>query len=266
MSARTAGHWHTFQEDAWVLMALTDWMFASDELNADYSYAVGLNGDIILEGDYGVNNIASTVNTEAPVASLNLEDVNFLAFGKDDGTGRLYYTAHLDSYIDADQVGPASRGFTVQRAYYDAACDPEENQCEMLTSIEAGQQVRVELTIIAPEDRVFAIVEDHLPSGAQAIDPGLSTSAQGGNTPGISQADRGYQRGYWGWWYFNRIEFRDERVVFYSDFLPAGTYQYSYLLQTNLPGRYQVMPAMAREEFFPEVFGRSRGMVFEITE
>ena len=55
-----------------------------------------------------------------------------------------------------------------------------------------------------------------------------------------------------------------ERVVFLSDFLPAGTYQYSYTLQTTIPGRYQVIPATAREAFFPEVFGRSDGFVFEI--
>jgi hypothetical protein len=48
--------------------------------------------------------------------------------------------------------------------------------------------------------------------------------------------------------------------------LPAGTYQYSYTLQTTIPGTYQVNPATARLEFFPDVFGRSNGFLFEITD
>ena len=72
--------------------------------------------------------------------------------------------------------------------------------------------------------------------------------------------------GYWGWWYFNRVEFRDEEVAFYSEFLPAGTYRYTYFLQPVIPGDFQVIPATAREQYFPEVFGRSEGFLFTIEE
>ena len=34
---------------AWTLMALTDWMVASGELEADYQYAIALNGDRLEE-------------------------------------------------------------------------------------------------------------------------------------------------------------------------------------------------------------------------
>ncbi len=82
---------------------------------------------------------------------------------------------------------------------------------------------------------------------------------------GVERQDEDYFFGYWGWWYFNQIEYRDEKVVFSSDFLPAGTYQYTYTLQTVIPGEFQVMPAVGYQEFFPEVFGRSDGMLFSIT-
>ena len=181
------------------------------------------------------------------------------------GDGRLYYTAHLNSFINAANVSAISRGITVQRAYYDADCDPETETCEPISQIQAGQRVRVELTIIAPNDLLYAIVEDPLPAGAEAIDPDLETSASGlgGQT---TRTDTEYRWGYWGWWYFNRIEYRDEKVVFLADFLPAGTYQYTYFLQTNIPGDYQVMPTFAREAFFPEVNGRADGMLFTIFE
>ena len=172
---------------------------------------------------------------------------------------------HLNSFINADTVEATSRGVTVERRYYDAACDPETESCAPIDEIAAGQQVRVELTITAPDDLLYAVVEDPLPAGAEGIDPGLNTSASGFEG-GVQRTDQDFRYGYWGWWYFNRIEYRDEKVVFLADFLPAGTYQYTYYLNTAIPGEYQVMPAVGYQQFFPEVFGRSDGKLFSITE
>jgi hypothetical protein len=265
MVARKAGHWRTGHEDAWSVFALTDWMIASGELEADYEYKVTLNGRSVMTGDYSEANVAESVTETVPVNALELESLNYFDFQRGEGTGRLYYSAHLDSYIRAENLPAVNRGIIVQRAYFDADCDPEETSCEPITTIQSGQQVRVELSIIVPNDLVYAVIEDPIPAGAEAIDPGLSTTSAlaGGD---IERQDDEFRYGYWGWWYFNHIEYRDEKVVFYSEFLPAGTYLYSYTLQTVIPGEYQVNPATARESYFPEVFGRSEGFLFAITE
>ncbi|MFN2190548.1 MAG: alpha-2-macroglobulin family protein, partial [Candidatus Promineifilaceae bacterium] len=265
MTARTADHWPTGQDTAWSVSALGDWMAESGELDINYDYKVALNGRGLGQGHFGVEDMLTSESMTAPVQDLKIDDVNFVDIQRDAGEGHLYYTLHLDSFIDADDLEDVNRGIIVQRAYYDADCDPEESECEPISDIESGQQVRVELTIIVPNDLVYAVVRDPIPAGAEAIDPGLETT---GSSPGssVTQVDNDYNRGYWGWWYFNRIEYRDEAVVFLSDFLPAGTYQFTYHLQTTIPGEYQVLPATATEEFFPEVFGRSHGQVFTITE
>ena len=108
------------------------------------------------------------------------------------------------------------------------------------------------------------MVEDPLPAGAEGIDPNLDiNSADAAGS--VEREDDPALYSYWGWWYFNNIEYRDEKVVFLSSFLPAGTYTYTYNLQTIIPGEYQVMPAVGYQEFFPDVFGRSDGMLFTIT-
>jgi uncharacterized protein YfaS (alpha-2-macroglobulin family) len=265
MVARTAQHWSTGHETAWSILALTEWMAATGELDANYDYQLNVNTEPLAEGAFSQANITENESLSVPVRELVPEAVNFLDFQRGSGDGRLYYTLHLDSFIDAAQVDAVSRGITVQRSYYDADCDPETEECQPLNSVEAGQRVRVELTIIVPNDLLYATVEDPIPAGAEAIDPGLETSASGfgGST---TRVDEDYRYGYWGWWYFNRIEYRDEKVVFLAEFLPAGTYQYTYFLETNIPGQYQVMPTVARETFFPEVFGRADGMLFTISE
>ncbi|MCB9420546.1 MAG: Ig-like domain-containing protein [Ardenticatenaceae bacterium] len=265
MAARTAQYWSTGHETAWSIYALTNWMAATGELEADFDYQLNVNLDTRAEGQFTPANITESESLSIPLSEMIPDDVNFLDFVHGDGTGRLYYTAHLNSFISMANVSAISRGVTVQRAYYNADCDPETETCEPISQIQAGQRVRVELTIVAPNDLLYPVIEDPIPAGAEAIDPNLETSASGlgGQT---TRVDDEYRWGYWGWWYFNRIEYRDEKVVFLADFLPAGTYQYTYYLQTNIPGDYQVMPTFAREAFFPEVNGRADGMLFTIFE
>ena len=59
----------------------------------------------------------------------------------------IYYTLRLDSAIAVEALDPISRGFTVERRYYDAACDPAAETCEPIDTIAAGGRVRVELTL-----------------------------------------------------------------------------------------------------------------------
>ena len=50
MVARQDGIWETTQETAWALIALTDWMVVTGELEGDYDYAVFLNDEELAEG------------------------------------------------------------------------------------------------------------------------------------------------------------------------------------------------------------------------
>lgn len=265
MNARTVVIWPGAAQTTWSLMGLTEWLAASGELNANYEYAVLVNLQKMADGRFGQENVAENRNITIPLSGLLLDDMNYVEYQRGAGEGTLYYSMYLNSAVDANQVSALNRGFALERAYYDAACDPDQTVCEPIEEIQTGQRVRVVLTAIVPNDRLYVTLEDPIPAGTTAIDPGLNTTSAslGGS---ISPAEPSYQWGYWGWWYFDNIEYGDEKVVFQSQFLPAGTYQYSYFLETNIPGRYQVMPAFASEELTPEVNGRSAGSVFTITE
>ena len=265
MAARKALIWETPLDTATAVTALTNWMLASGELQADFGYGLLVNGQEWTDGAFTQETITNNDFVSVANNRLARDEANFFEFRRGEGDGRLYYTMHLDSFIDANSVTAVNRGFTVQRTHYDANCDPETDTCEPISQLAAGQQVRVELTVIAQHDMFNVIVQDPIPAGTEAIDPNLDTSASGFEG-GISRTDEQYRYGYWGWWYFDRIEYRDEQVRFLSQYLPAGTYQYTYYLQTTIPGEFQVMPTTARQEFFPEVFGRSDGLVFTVAE
>jgi uncharacterized protein YfaS (alpha-2-macroglobulin family) len=67
-------------------------------------------------------------------------------------------------------------------------------------------------------------------------------------------------------WAFNYNEVRDDRMMFFADYLPKGVYELEYFVRATSPGKFHDLPALAQELYFPEVFGRSEGKIFEVKE
>ena len=262
MVAREANHWETTQETAWSVMALTEWMVLTGELEPDYTFAVQLNGETVaLEDDTATpENVKEAEELRIEVAALLADEANRLVISRDEGPGNLYYSAHLTAYLPVSEVEPLDRGISVSRKY-SLLNDPD---AAPITEAPVGEPVQVTLTIIAPNDLHYVVVEDPIPAGADAVNPELETTSQVGTQPELSR-ERPLSEG-WGWWWFSKIEMRDEKVVLYATYLPRGTYQFNYVIQPGLAGEYNVIPVTAQEFYFPDVYGRSAGSIFTITE
>jgi hypothetical protein len=258
MSHRTDGHWQGTQETAWTLMALTHWMVASGELEADYEYAVALNGVELGSGIANQETLRQTQELVVDIQELLQDELNRLAFARSAGPGNLYYTAHLNVALPVEQIQPLDQGIVVSRSYY------RLDDAEMpVTTAQQGEQLLVRLTIVAPHDLHYVVIEDPLPAGLEAVDQSLSTSPQSVEVPQVYGWEDVFWRG-WGWWLFNHIEYRDEKVVLSSDYLPAGTYIYTYLARAGTPGVFHTIPITAQEFYFPEVYGRGEGSLFTV--
>ncbi|MFQ5612238.1 MAG: Ig-like domain-containing protein [Anaerolineae bacterium] len=270
MVARRGGIWETTQETAWALIALTDWMVVSGELEADYEYAVLLNGEELTAGRATAENVQDSVKLHLAVADLIADAGNTLTVSRQAGDGRLYYSAHLEVYLPVEEIEPAERGIVVSRRYTLADCDLPLAQCPEVREARLGDVIRVDLTLVAPNDLYYVVVEDPLPAGAEAIDTGLATTSLLALDPALhrsAQTSFGgpfYETYFWWWRWYSRSELRDEKVVLFADFLPKGTYEYSYTMRATLPGDYHVIPTVAQEFYLPEVFGRSDGRLLSI--
>lgn len=255
MVGRQADAWETTQETAWSVMALTDWMVASGELRPDYEFTVGLNGREQVSDVASNDNVTESEVLRLQVAELLADEANRLTFARTEGEGNLYYRSFLEVYLPVPEVEPVSRGIIIERRYY--------LDGEPVTAASVGDQLEVVLTVIAPNDLNFVVVEDPIPAGGAAIDPNLLTSSVINDGPSIDRTDPLFYG--WGWWSFSRTEIRDEKVVMYADFLAAGTYEYRYTVRLGLPGTYNVIPPTAQEFYFPDVYGRGAGSTFTIS-
>jgi uncharacterized protein YfaS (alpha-2-macroglobulin family) len=264
MSARTfgRGHWGSTQETAWSLIALTDWMRSSGELQASYEYAVRLGDESLTAGAMSAENLTRTVLLSVPGAQLTGDSAPRVTILKRAGEGRLYYTAHLNAMLPVPQVRAVDRGIVVQRRYVRADC-ADGARCPRVTSAQVGDVLRVELTIIAPSDLYYLQLEDPLPAGAEAIDASLATSSQLDQSAALGSSEQGRAWWwYWNWW--SRSELRDDRAALFADWLPRGTYTYAYTMRLTTAGEFNVRPTYALLQYFPEVFGRGEGMVLRI--
>jgi uncharacterized protein YfaS (alpha-2-macroglobulin family) len=265
MRARTADHWETTQETAWALIALTDWLVATRELEGNYAWGVRVNGRDLGSGRVTPETVQEVAELRVAVKDLFVDQANRVEIARGEGPGRLYYTVHLRGYLPVEEVRALNRGVVVGRVYERADCRGESDArpCEPVTEARVGDLIRVRLTIIAPTDLNYVVVEDPFPAGTDPVDRSLLTTSVVGERPELARTDWDRRWG-WGWWWFADTDLRDEKLVLFATELPRGTYEYTYLLQVGLAGEYKVLPATAYEMYFPEVMGRTDGVVFTV--
>jgi uncharacterized protein YfaS (alpha-2-macroglobulin family) len=257
MAHRNSGHWQSTQETAWSLIALTNWLTASKEYETNYPFAVGFNGDLLQQGQASTSNLTETVKLQVELKDLLKEAVNYLVLTRGEGTGNLYYTAYMSATLPVEQIQPLDQGISVSRQYF--AMDDTKNKTP-ITEAGRGDLVRVRMTMVIPAALHYAVVADPLPAGLEAIDASLATDTA---VPAVYTLQDYSERG-WGWWYFDHIELRDEKVVLSAQYLPAGTYVYTYLARASTAGTFKVIPTTASEFYFPDVAGRGAGSLFVV--
>ena len=249
--------WYSTQETAWSLIALTRWMVATGELQAQYDYGIAINGQRIGGGTANEATLRIVNEMRVDVSQLLRDQVNRLAIARSTGPGVMYYTAHLNVPQPVEQVGALDNGIQVRREYF-LQSDPTTP----VTQARQGDLLLVRLTITSVGSLHNVIVNDPLPAGLEALDTSLKTSPDP-IIPEDYNPARMWWEG-WGWWNFDHAQMRDERVVLSADYLPAGSYVYTYVARASTPGTFRVVPATAQEAYFPEVYGRNAGSLFVV--
>lgn len=268
MTQRAQGHWETTQESAWSLLGLTEYMKQSGELDANYAYEVAVNDKSLGKEQVTKENLTDNTTFHVAMKDLLLDAANELLLTKGEGPGNLYYSAFLNYYLPVDHIQPLDRGVSVMRQYFKVDQATLKPTAQEITSANVGDYVQVKITVIAPINLHYLLVEDPLPSGFEAVDTSLKTTSAGATAPEFEKdisdctACSEYYHPYW--YYWTNTELRDDKVALFADYLSQGTYQYSYLMRASVIGDYTVLPTTASQMYEPDVFGRSAGAEFTV--
>jgi alpha-2-macroglobulin len=260
MSARQAGHWSTTQENAWAIIALTDWLATTGELEGDYDWSVQLNGDPLGQGEVTPETVSEQVTLRTAISDLLRDEANRLLIERHNrqpnGRGELYYTTHLRYYLDALAIQPRDRGIVLDRRF--------ELDGAPVSAAQVGEVISVTVTIIAPTDLYHALIEVPIPAGVEPIDPSLATTSNVFGAPELMPVDEATNA--WGFWTPTYTDIRDDKVALFATRLPAGAYEYTFQVRATLPGEYRVLPVYGEMMYFNEVWGRSSGSLFTVGE
>ncbi len=249
LARRTNGAWDSTQSTAIALRALVDYAARAQPAAGSGAFSVTVNGKTVGSGAITSANRGQAQTFTVPVSALAA--TNQVAI-QQRGSGTLAYNLTLRTYAPITTSPAVSHGIVISRRY--EAVGSSHGQ--------AGSDLRVVLTVTAPEDLYYLRIEDPLPAGAEPVDPTLRTTSILSTLTSQTTIPRGTTNLGW---YANHVELRSDRSAIFADYLPAGTYQYSYQIHLTSAGTYHALPAQASELYFPDVFGQSSGQLYTIS-
>ncbi len=262
LKERKGGHFSTTQETAVSLLALIEYLESSKELSPAYNGIITVAGEEVLNKNYTSTNLFETAKVDISLKDLLGNNLDNEVASQKTGNGKMYVDMNMEYYLPLSQQRAENQGIEINQEYF----AQDDTKLERpLTSVKVGQNLHAKMTVIVPEDRNYVMVEDFLPAGLEGIDFNLNNSEQ--NLQSARTCGERYDQ-YCGTnnWYFFHSEVRDDRVMYFADYLPKGVYEIDYYVRATSVGEFADLPAMAQETYFPEVFGRTAGQKFEVTE
>ncbi len=258
VAARRNGRWHTTQENAWALSALTRYYRVAERETPDMTARAWL-GEALLSETELRGRKTPTLSATLPMATLQELGSGNLTIGKD-GEGRLYYRVGLRYAPNTLLHDPEEQGFAVTRVFESIGeAGDVTRDGEGQWHIKAGANVRVRLTVVVPDTRYDVALDDPLAAGLEPLNLGFATTAS--QALGEAAEDQSMPIPMWGFrcwlpWAFHHRELRDDRVTAFSDVVSPGVYELVYLARATTPGRFIAAPTKIEEMYAPETFAR----------
>ena len=215
------GHWDTTPANAWGTIAVR--RFAA-------AYPGTATG--VTTARLGAQTISRTWPSPAPIVFRPPSGAAALLLSHDTQPGPW---ASVSVRAAVPLAAPAFAGYRVTRQlFFVTRAHPDR--------LSRGDVLKVRLTVEAPVDRTWVVVEDPIPAGASIVSGEggqsalLAGEAGGGGGASPSYVERGLDawRGYFGW-------------------LPRGTTTVEYVVRLNGAGRFLLPPTRVEAMYSPEI-------------
>lgn len=265
MAARKNGRWGNTQENAIAMQALVNYYRKYESVVPNFTATIKLGTQDLLHDTFKGRS-TTAVSKDVPMAHLAqraptaaLADLTVHR----EGEGTAFYVARLTYAPDAATLTARDNGFHLERQY---AAMRDGRAGAAATSFNAGDLVRVTISLDLPKERRFVAVTDPVPAGFEPVESWFATTASDlaratdqqddGETPKWEDV---WRRGT-----FDHVERHDDRVLLFGTRLSEGHHEFSYIVRATTAGTFQVAPTRAEEMYEPEVSGRTATTTVEV--
>ena len=158
-----------------------------------------------------------------------------------------------------NQVKPEQNGFAVSRDWKiygeDGTGQPENHavQAGETIGLPLGSVVEEHVRVVNPEDRTYVAVSVPFAAGLDPLNPQLATAPSYARPSGNMTLTPSF------------IKFSDDRIDYYYDQLPKGTYDFYIRLKATIAGTFTQPAAITEMMYRQSVYGVSAGSSIEIT-
>lgn len=237
------GFWRTTQENLYVIQALASYFSVYENIEPKFKAVLMLAGRTVMNEAFAGRTLKTALSA-TPISELSEAPAPLIV--TKNGEGRLYYTMRL-SYYPRVQSETKDAGFSVAKSVEHLLPVGKDSM-----AIGINQLAKVTLTVTTRQDRPFVVVDDPVPAGFEIVNTSFKTTGQN------LDDDNGRN------WYFNHTEQRDDRALFFADYLPAGIHTITYLVRVTSYGTFQ-MPATKVEQMYePEVYGQTSSAIVTV--
>ncbi len=256
LDARRGGRWESTQDNAFAVLALAKTFLASERPDAKFTAKVELDGQTWLETSMSGSDAGAKTVT-LPMYLARKADGKQLVITREGDAAPMYFSLTFDYTPKEVPTKAISRGFGIERRYR-IADGPHKGQvidaAQANQAVQAGDTVQVDLLIEAPTVRRYVAIDDPLPAGFEPVTLDFATARASAET--LPEPDERWRQTS-GEWVFNHSEQRDDRVVLFSDMMPAGRHRYTYLARATTQGEFLAPAARVHEMYHPEVFAQT---------
>ena len=254
---RSNGYWASTAVTVRVLSAVDTLIRTENLADTDVRGIVTLTGAEIMQGTFkglGAKPVSKTFDfNDNALKNLPRDNMQQLNITRN-GTGSIYYTASLRYAIPSELQSFRDEGLGVFMTISDVNTGEEISGAALKT----GRTYRALVRVSSTRDRSYAALRVPVPSGAEILDMAFVTTAsyeekeQGENASGRNSSWLSHQT------------IMDNEIQYFWDRFYKGESSVTFLFRTARRGVYPTPPAQAECMYEPEIFGRTKGLIYTI--
>jgi alpha-2-macroglobulin len=262
---RHGRYWKSTRDTALCIEAFADYMAASGEDRPEMTVEVVLDSVVVKTVEINRQNLFSFDN-QFVLEGDQLTDGEHVIEIRRSGKGNLYANAYLTNFTLEDPITAAGLEIKVQRAFYrleqvsDARAQVPGQRGQVIDQmidkyqriplqswdeVKSGDLIEIEFEIDSKNDYEYVIFEDMKAAGCEPVE------LRSGYVPGSLNA---------------YVEFRDQRVAFFTRTLSRGKHSYRYRMRAEIPGQFSALPTKAWAMYAPELKANSDEMKLKIAD